>query len=80
MFDFFRKHNKIVMIFLFLLIIPSFVLFGVERYQGSGKDEKVAASMATTSRGPSGTRSTATRRTASASNRPTSIRRCSIPT
>jgi peptidyl-prolyl cis-trans isomerase D len=42
MFDFFRKYNKIVMIFLFLLIIPSFVLFGVERYQGSGHDEKVA--------------------------------------
>lgn len=42
MFDFFRKYNKIVMIFLFLLIIPSFVLFGVERYQGSGRDEKVA--------------------------------------
>lgn len=42
MFDFFRKYNKIVMIFLFLLIIPSFVLFGVERYQGSGADEKVA--------------------------------------
>ncbi|SEJ29727.1 MULTISPECIES: SurA N-terminal domain-containing protein [unclassified Variovorax] len=42
MFDFFRKYNKIVMIFLFLLIIPSFVLFGVERYQGSGGDEKVA--------------------------------------
>ena len=42
MFDFFRKYNKIVMIFLFLLIIPSFVLFGVERYQGSGGEEKVA--------------------------------------
>jgi peptidyl-prolyl cis-trans isomerase D len=42
MFDFFRKYNKIVMIFLFLLIIPSFVLFGVERYQGAGRDEKVA--------------------------------------
>jgi peptidyl-prolyl cis-trans isomerase D len=42
MFDFFRKYNKIVMIFLFLLIIPSFVLFGVERYQGDQKDEKVA--------------------------------------
>lgn len=41
MFDFFRKYNKIVMIFLFLLIIPSFVLFGVERYQG-GSEEKVA--------------------------------------
>ncbi|MBT2335122.1 SurA N-terminal domain-containing protein [Variovorax paradoxus] len=42
MFDFFRRYNKIVMIFLFLLIIPSFVLFGVERYQGSGGEEKVA--------------------------------------
>ncbi|MDH6595112.1 peptidyl-prolyl cis-trans isomerase D [Variovorax sp. TBS-050B] len=42
MFDFFRKYNKIVMIFLFLLIIPSFVFFGVERYQNSGGDEKVA--------------------------------------
>ncbi|MDM0058697.1 SurA N-terminal domain-containing protein [Variovorax fucosicus] len=43
MFDFFRKHNKIVMVFLFLLIIPSFVFFGVERYtQGDGKGEKVA--------------------------------------
>ncbi|MDP9603598.1 UNVERIFIED_ORG: peptidyl-prolyl cis-trans isomerase D [Variovorax paradoxus] len=30
------------MIFLFLLIIPSFVFFGVERYQGFGRDEKVA--------------------------------------
>jgi len=42
MFDTFRKYNKVVMIFLFLLIIPSFVFFGVERYQGLGRDEKVA--------------------------------------
>lgn len=42
MFDTFRKYNKVVMIFLFLLIIPSFVFFGVERYQGLGGDEKVA--------------------------------------
>ena len=42
MFDFFRKYNKIMMIVLFLLIIPSFVLFGVERYQGFSKDEAVA--------------------------------------
>lgn len=43
MFDFFRRHNKIVMVFLFLLIIPSFVFFGVERYtQGDGRGEKVA--------------------------------------
>jgi peptidyl-prolyl cis-trans isomerase D len=43
MFDSFRKYNKIVMVFLFLLIIPSFVLFGVDRYQqGNGSGEKVA--------------------------------------
>ncbi len=42
MFDSFRKYNKIIMGFLFLLIIPSFVLFGVDRYQGAGKGEKVA--------------------------------------
>jgi peptidyl-prolyl cis-trans isomerase D len=42
MFEFFRKYNKIVMGFLFLLIIPSFVLFGVDRYEGDAKGEKVA--------------------------------------
>jgi peptidyl-prolyl cis-trans isomerase D len=43
MFETFRKYNKIVMVFLFLLIIPSFVLFGVERYnQGDSHGEKVA--------------------------------------
>ncbi|MGR4867296.1 SurA N-terminal domain-containing protein [Variovorax sp. LARHSF232] len=43
MFDFFRKYNKIMMVLLFLLIIPSFVLFGVERFtDGSGQGEKVA--------------------------------------
>ena len=42
MFDTFRKYNKIVMVFLFLLIIPSFVLFGVDRYQGNSAGEKVA--------------------------------------
>ncbi|WP_431273321.1 SurA N-terminal domain-containing protein [Variovorax ureilyticus] len=42
MFDSFRKYNKIIMGFLFLLIIPSFVLFGVNRYEGSGKADKVA--------------------------------------
>jgi peptidyl-prolyl cis-trans isomerase D len=42
MFEFFRKYNKIVMGFLFLLIIPSFVLFGVDRYDGDQKGEKVA--------------------------------------
>ncbi|GAC1389957.1 MAG: SurA N-terminal domain-containing protein [Variovorax sp.] len=43
MFEFIRTHSKIVMGLLFLLIIPSFVLFGVDRYnQGDGKGEKVA--------------------------------------
>ena len=42
MFEFFRKYNKIVMGVLFVLIIPSFVLFGVDRYQGDQKGEKVA--------------------------------------
>ncbi|MBU2407560.1 MAG: SurA N-terminal domain-containing protein [Gammaproteobacteria bacterium] len=42
MLDSFRKHNKIIMVLLFLLIIPSFVLFGVDRYQQGGQGEKVA--------------------------------------
>jgi len=42
MFDSFRKYNKFIMVFLFLLIIPSFVLFGIDRYQGSGQAEAVA--------------------------------------
>ena len=42
MFEFFRRYNKIVMGVLFVLIIPSFVLFGVDRYQGDQKGEKVA--------------------------------------
>ncbi len=32
MFDFVRKHTKIMMALLFLLIIPAFVLFGIEGY------------------------------------------------
>ncbi|MEO7242920.1 MAG: SurA N-terminal domain-containing protein [Variovorax sp.] len=35
MFDFIRKHNKLMLVVLFLLVIPSFVLFGVERYTNS---------------------------------------------
>lgn len=43
MFDFFRKYNKVMMIVLFLLVIPSFVLFGVERFMdGNQKGEVVA--------------------------------------
>ena len=32
MFDFVRKHNKVMQFMLFLLIVPSFVLFGLEGY------------------------------------------------
>ncbi|WP_076998776.1 peptidylprolyl isomerase [Variovorax sp. KK3] len=45
MFDSFRKHNKILMAILFLLIVPSFVVVGVlDRYTGGNdKGEKVAS-------------------------------------
>ena len=32
MFDFVRQHNRIMQFMLFLLIFPSFVLFGIEGY------------------------------------------------
>ncbi|NDP40368.1 MAG: peptidyl-prolyl cis-trans isomerase [Rhodoferax sp.] len=35
MFDFVRKHTKIMMAVMFLLIIPSFVLFGIDGYNQS---------------------------------------------
>lgn len=43
MFDIFRKHTKIMMILLFLLIIPSFVLFGIDRYNQAGQADEVVA-------------------------------------
>ena len=43
MFDFVRRHTKIMMFVLFLLVIPSFVLFGIDGYQKSnGKGAIVA--------------------------------------
>ena len=42
MFESIRKHSKIVMILLFLLIIPSFVLFGIDRNRSGDKAEVVA--------------------------------------
>ena len=42
MFESIRKHSKIVMIFLFLLIIPSFVLVGIDRNYFSEKSPVVA--------------------------------------
>jgi peptidyl-prolyl cis-trans isomerase D len=41
MFDFIRKHTKIVMGLLFLLIVPSFILFGLDGYN-RGKEKAVA--------------------------------------
>ena len=32
MFDFIRKHTKVTMGLLFLLIVPSFILFGLDGY------------------------------------------------
>ncbi len=36
MFDFVRKHTKLMMTLMFLLIIPSFVLFGIDGYNRLG--------------------------------------------
>ncbi|MHB1200705.1 MAG: SurA N-terminal domain-containing protein [Polaromonas sp.] len=41
MFDFIRKHTKVTMALLFLLIVPSFVLFGLDGYNRS-REQSVA--------------------------------------
>jgi peptidyl-prolyl cis-trans isomerase D len=43
MFDIFRKHTKIMMVVMFLLIIPSFVLFGIDGYNRMKNSEAVVA-------------------------------------
>ncbi|WP_372824409.1 SurA N-terminal domain-containing protein [Polaromonas sp.] len=43
MFEFIRKHTKVTMGLLFLLIVPSFVLFGLDGYNRSGRDTAVVA-------------------------------------
>lgn len=43
MFDFVRKHNRILQFILVLLILPSFVLFGIEGYTRFGNDDGVVA-------------------------------------
>ena len=43
MFDFIRKHTKITMGLLFLLIVPSFILFGLDGYTKSSDKGKVVA-------------------------------------
>jgi peptidyl-prolyl cis-trans isomerase D len=43
MFDFIRKHTKVTMGLLFLLIVPSFVLFGLDGYNRSNQNTAVVA-------------------------------------
>ena len=43
MFDFVRKHNKIMQFLLFLLIVPSFVLFGLQGYNRMHERGEVVA-------------------------------------
>lgn len=43
MFDFVRKHTKIMMFVMFLLIIPSFVLFGIDGYNKNSGNGGVVA-------------------------------------
>jgi len=43
MFDFVRKHTKIMMMLMFLLIIPSFILFGMDNYSRMGESDVAVA-------------------------------------
>jgi peptidyl-prolyl cis-trans isomerase D len=43
MFDFVRKHMKLMMFIMFLLIIPSFVLFGIDGYNRSRQTSETVA-------------------------------------
>src|SRR5438067_5214230 len=42
MFEFIRTHQRLMQFFLLLLILPSFVLVGVSRYNERGGDDGVA--------------------------------------
>lgn len=46
MFDFVRKHTRIMQFLLFILIVPSFVLFGIEGYSNFNDKGAVVASVA----------------------------------
>ena len=46
MFDFVRRHNRLLQFALVLLIFPSFVLFGVQGYQQFSEKNEAAASVA----------------------------------
>jgi peptidyl-prolyl cis-trans isomerase D len=43
MFEFIRTHQRLMQIFLMLLIVPSFVLVGISGYQGFGDDANTLA-------------------------------------
>jgi peptidyl-prolyl cis-trans isomerase D len=44
MFDFFRRHTRVLQFVLVLLVFPSFVFFGIQGYSGmkSGDQQTVA--------------------------------------
>jgi peptidyl-prolyl cis-trans isomerase D len=46
MFDFVRKHTKVMQLLLFIMIVPSFVLFGLQGYQRSQEDGEAVAKVA----------------------------------
>ena len=46
MFDFVRKHTKIMMLFMFLLIIPAFALVGVDGYRRMSAEGAAVAKVA----------------------------------
>ena len=47
MFDFFRKHTRMLQFLLVLLIFPSFVFFGIQGYSGfTGNDNAIVAKVA----------------------------------
>ena len=47
MFDFFRKHTRMLQFLLVLLIFPSFVFFGIQGYSGfMGNDNATVAKVA----------------------------------
>ena len=49
MFDFVRKHTKIMMVLMFLLIIPAFVLVGIDGYSRMSDDGATVAKVASRS-------------------------------
>lgn len=46
MFDFFRKHTRMLQFLLVLLIFPSFVFFGIQGYSGFGSTDETVAKVA----------------------------------